>query len=357
MESNIFSPASTETPRTVDAVLDEVNASFTRLKPSMQGADDDENESLAASRESSQYISTFWPQVARLIESDPAGLGMSVAVTTESGERRLGVEEIREFGAEEIRRSPAGRGAWADESEILLAASVLAPLTMMTELLNNATGNFAEELTSGSARCPLEFNLDPTRYVSLRALLPHHTGDSGSVGGNAATLMMGGTATALAMCWNLLHQMPRAYLALEGTDVDRQKMEHLWENTRELLFRIGRGSLSAFVAFASACSSDSTAMLWDRADGLGLEAQGGRYLWTMNSVLLEHFAQMAAQVREAQRGHYVGCAALYTRTDPLPLTPRFADAVQGGRQPTVFAELIRWVTAVARAEYFPRFAG
>ena len=37
------------------------------------------------------------------------------------------------------------------------------------------------------------------------------------------------------------------------------------------------------------------------------------------------------------------------------VVPLDADAVTDDREPTVFSELIRWITAVARAEYFPQF--
>ena len=159
------------------------------------------------------------------------------------------------------------------------------------------------------------------------------------------------------MCWNLLRRMPSAYYECKQIELDRGTAERIWEQTRELIFRIGGGSLAAFVAFASACSSNAAALKWDGAKDLGLVAPAGRHVWTMNSALLRRFDGILTTVRESQRGHYVGCAALFARADPLPLSPDFADAVTGDREPTVFSELIRWITPVARAEYFPQFEG
>ena len=348
MDPTSDSTGSASRPQLISDVLEETNKLFTRLRHSNQPPSPGQHACLEASHTSVAYIRAFWPHVASLIDADPRKLGMSVLVPVDGSPRRLGVDDIR--------RSFVDSGSLpSDEQEADLITSVLAPLMMMVELLNSATASWAEQLAAGAGQCPLSLEVDPSRFVSLRTLLPHREEGRSPVGANAPTLVIGGTTTALIMSWNLLYQLPRAYRELEGKEADRQTIEQLWENTRELIFRIGSGSLASFVALASACSSDSEAVLWDEAHGLGLASRGGRHVWTMNSSLVERFQQMFSDVRNAQQDHYVGCAALYARTDPLPLATEFAGVCEAGKQPTVFAEFIRWITAVARAEYFPRF--
>ena len=343
MARTSFFPESTTANRPVDEIIERSNALFVRLKHPRQEPADGEHVCVHASFESAEYIRAFWPHLRRLIEADPRKLGLSVE---QPGDRL-------EVG--EIQRSILDRGdSLGNESEVRLMTTTIAPLTMMSRILNEASDGFAEDLSSGRGRCPLTFELDPERFVSLRTLFPRKDQQE-KVVGHAPTLVMGGTATAVAMCWNLLHRMPGAYYECEQIELDRDTAEQLWEQTRELIFRIGGGSLAAFVAFASACSSNAAALRWDGAKDLGLAAPAGRYLWTMNSALLERYNEILTTVRESQQGHYIGCAALFARAKPLPLSPDFADAVTDDREPTVFSELIRWITAVARAEYFPQF--
>ena len=343
MARSSFFAESTTANHPVDEVIEQSNALFARLKHPRQKPADGEPVCVHASFESAEYIRAFWPHLRRLIHADPRKLGLSVE---QPGDRL-------EIG--EIQRSILDRGdSLGNETEVRLMTTTIAPLTMMSRILNEATDGFAEDLSSGRGRCPLSFELDPARFVSLRTLFPRKD-RQGRVGGNAPTLVMGGTATAVAMCWNLLHRMPRAYYECEQIELDRDTAEQIWAQTRELIFRIGGGSLAAFVALASACSSDAAALKWDGAKDLGLATSAGRYVWTMNSALLGRFDEILTTVRESQKGHYVGCAALFARAEPLPLSPDFADAVSDDREPTVFSELIRWITAVARAEYFPQF--
>ena len=332
--------------RAVEDVLDEVNASFTRLKPGREPPTQGEHECLHASREGSEYVRAFWSHILRMIDQDPRKLGMSTALSGEGADARRTVDDIRQSFLERHLAS-------VDEREVRLLASVLAPLTMMSEVLNGATESWAEELQAAERQGGLSFDVDPSRFVSLRTLFPMKQRE-GPVGGNAPTLVLGGTAPAVAMSWNMLYQMPHAYRDLAGREVERETAEQVWAQTRELIFRMGSGSMAAFVAFAGACSSDASALVWDGAHDLGLTIVDDSYVWTMNDALVDRFRRLAATVTDPQQGHYVGCAALFARTDPLPLTAEFADAVTDG-QPTVFSELIRWITAVARAEFFGQF--
>ena len=343
MSRGSFFGATTSDQRAVDDVIEQTNAGYTRLRHPREGPQNDEHECLHASHESVGYIRAFWPYVAGLIDADPRKLGLSV----KAGEGRFESSEIKRTIIENLASD-------GDQRPARIMAGTMAPLTIMTRLLNEATGTWAEEFEGGGGQCPFSFELDPSRFVSLRTLFPRKE-KGGAVGGNAPTLVMGGTATAVAMCWNLLFHLPRVYSELEKRDVDRETMERLWEQTRELIFRIGSGSLTAFVAFASACSSDASKMIWDGAQDLALARRDERYVWMMNRALLERYERMLSSVKNAQQGHFVGCAALFARCESLPLNAEFADEVATGRDPTVFSELVRWITAVARAEYFSEF--
>lgn len=319
-------------------ILDAVNAMFTRLRHSQSAAP--LPPPVAASHISVDYIEAFWPHVARLIAADPQGLGMSFEV--DGQHRDLDI----------ARRDPALRARAGND---LFALSVLAPMRVMNELLNAATAAWAKELRAPGMGCPLRYSLDAEQFVSLRTLLPHRADEDGPVGANAPTLVMGGTTTAITLCWNLLWRLPGAYRELSGRHVDRATMDELWSATRELIFRIGGGSLIAFVSFASACSSRVDALLWDGMKDLSLAQTDGRYVWTMNDALFQRMLEMVNRIHLAQQGHYLGCAALYARAAPLALAGEQSEISDGARQPTIFSELVRWITAVARAQYFPVF--
>lgn len=333
--SNPASPAIHE----VDLILDAVNAMFTRLRHSQ--SEPPLPPPVEASHVSVAYIEAFWPHVARLIADDPQGLGMSFEL---DGQRR---------DLEGARRDPELRARAGND---LFALSILAPMRVMNELLNAATGAWAKELRSQGMGCPLHYALDAEQFVSLRTLLPHRDDGESPVGANAPTLVMGGTTTAITLCWNLLWRLPGAYRELTGRHADRATMDELWIATRELIFRIGGGSLIAFVSFASACTSRVDALLWEGMSDLSLAQVDGRYVWTMNDALFQRMLEMVNRIHLAQEGHYVGCAALYARAAPLALSGEVSDLSDGARQPTIFSELVRWITAVARAQYFPVFA-
>jgi hypothetical protein len=323
----------------VALILDAVNAMFTRLRHS-------HNEPpipppVVASHTSVDYIEAFWPHVARLIADDPQGLGMSFEL---DGQRR---------DLDMARRDPELRARAGND---LFALSILAPMRVMNELLNAATSAWARELRSQGMGCPLKYSLDAEQFVSLRTLLPHRDDGDSPVGANAPTLVMGGTTTAITLCWNLLWRLPSAYRELTGAHVDRATIDELWAATRELIFRIGGGSLIAFVSFASACTSRVDALLWEGMNDLQLARVEGRFVWTMNEALFQRMLETVNRIHLAQQGHYIGCAALYARAAPLALLGEQSELGDESRQPTVFSELVRWITAVARAQYFPVFA-
>lgn len=326
----------------LDLILEAVNAMFTRLRHSQ--TDEPLPPPVAASHRSVAYIEAFWPHVARLIADDPRRLGMSFTL---DGQRR-GIEDLRRDA--ELRRY-AGND--------LFALQILVPMRVMSELLNAATAAWATQLRAQGMGCPLRFSLDAEEFVSLRTLLPDNDSDSENskspVGANAPTLVMGGTTTAITLCWNLLWRMPAAYRELTGNNVDRASMDELWSATRELIFRIGSGSLIAFVSFASALASDPAAMLWERTSDLSLARVDSRYVWIVSDALFKRVLATVNRIHLAQQGHYIGCAALHARATPLALAGEASDNSDGARQPTIFAELLRWITAVARAEYFPIF--
>ena len=322
----------------VDLIVDAINAMFTRLRHSQNS--EPLPPPVAASQTSVAYIDAFWPHVARLIASDPSGLGMRFEV---DGKQR---------GLADARRDPDLRASAGND---LFALEILAPMRVMNELFNAATAAWAQELRSLGMGCPLRFGLDAEQFVSLRTLLPDDEDPSSPIGANAPTLVMGGTTTAITLCWNLLWRLPGAYRELTGNPVDRATIAELWNATREMIFRIGGGSLIAFVSFASACTSRADAMLWPGMNDLALARLDGRYVWTMNDALFQRMLATVNQIHLAQQGHYVGCAALYARATPLALTGEHDADVDATRQATIFSELVRWSTTVARAKFFPLF--
>ena len=329
--------------REVTLVLDAVNAMFARDRHAQTDAEA-MTPALAASHASVAYIEAFWPHVARLIADDPRQLGLSLA--TPDGSRRTLVD---------ARRVPEVVAAAAGD---LMMLQILAPMRMMSEVLNSATAAWAQQLRTGG--CPLRYSVEADDYVSLRTLLPDQPAPGSAVGANAPTLVMGGTTTAVTLCWNLLLRLPGAYREATGKVPTRGQLERLWSMTRELIFRIGGGSLAAFVGLASACAERQSDLIWAGMHDLGLSEVESRWAWTMNEALFGRVLAMIKQIHLAQQGHYVGCAALYARAPALPLASDAvcdaANDVDGGRLPTIFGELVRWITAVAQVEYFPLFA-
>lgn len=333
----------------VDDVIDESNAGFVKLRHALVGADSEQHPAAAASVSSAGYVAAFWPHVIAAIQADHDKLGLSfIAQERDGRSRRVNAEDMRQaFVAD-----PANLD---DPDAARRRGAVLSSLAVMGQVLNAAVSSWAADFDGFQPRCPLDFDVEAAQYVSLRMLLPRREERDDAVDSNAPSLVMGGTATALTMCWNLLDQIPRAYRELTGEEPTRETVEQIWSESRELIYRIGSGSLAAFVSFASACSSQSTAMLWDGAGDLGLTRRGDRFVWTMNTALRSRYKALLGQISGDQHGHYVGCAALFTRAAALPLATAWADSIESDKDPIVFAELLRWITAVARKQYFPAF--
>lgn len=333
---------------TVDELLDLANRRFAKLRHAA-AVEDTNAPAVRASQTSVTYIRAFWPHVIAAIAADPERLGLTTTLTRGDETFELSATAMRDAYAADV-------GNPGTDAEKYRRGSVLSGLALMSQVLGAATAQWAADLTALPRRCPLDFLIDARHFVSLRMLLPRREQQADRVGGNAPTLVMGGTATALTMCWNLLDRLPHAYRESTGQALDLATAEAVWSDTRELVFRIGSGSLAAFVALASACSSNAGAMIWDGASELGLGRRGDRYVWTASAALAKRYHALLAEVEADQQGHYVGCAALFARAAPLPLNPAWADAVDLDREQQVFAELLRWVTAAARRHYFPTLA-
>ena len=237
----------------LDEIFDTTNRSLTRLRHSAVLASPAEQvaPAVAASLKSETYIEAFWPHVIAAIEADPDKLGTSFVTTIEGENRRVSVADIY----------TAYLADPAHAANPLLArrrGAVLASLALMSQLLNQSVQSWASDFDGNPPRCPHAFEIDIDEFVSLRMLLPRRGEQPGRVAANAPTLVMGGTATAITMCWNLLDQIPRCFAELHERDPESSEVEKIWADTRELIFRIGSGSLASFVSFASACSSSSS---------------------------------------------------------------------------------------------------
>lgn len=324
----------------VDALFDESSTRFTRLRHPREPSGE---PAARASFEAARYVRAFWPYVGEAIAADPERLGL-----------RFARPDGSVVAADALSEAFLARAPSSDPVQRRLAAQ-LSSQAVMSGLLDAATARWVGDFDGAAPRCPLAFDVAAADYVSLRMLLGRRGEGDTRPAPTAPVLVMGGTATALAMCWNLLGQAPRAFTALSGREPERDDIERIWHDTRELVFRIGAGPLAAFVAFASACSSTSGAMLWDGAGDLGLAERDGRYAWTMNAALAARYRTMFDRVAADQQGAFVGCTALYTRAPPLPLAPAWAEPAPAGREPSVFGELLRWMSAVARRQYFACF--
>ena len=326
----------------VDGLLRDVNAQFERHRHSRRDA----SACVHASFVSTHYIEAFWQHLIAAVAADPDGLGMLARQTINGQACQLRLEDV-------YRKIMQGGPPPGEDQAFRRVAGVLAPLIMTDAVLNSATQSFAESFQN-SADQALDFEVDADQFVSLRTLLPLRD-DGGRVGANAPSLVMGGTSTAVKMCWNLLLRTPHALAEFTGQDAPRAQLEKAWLDTRELIFRIGAGSLVAFVAFASACTEDANAMLWPAIDDLSLTMIDGQYMWRANQAFVERFNTHLERIHASQQGHYVGCAALYTKVEKLKLCDQ--QGHESRQETTAFSEILRWISVVAESQYFPLFDG
>ena len=324
----------------LDDLLRDINALFERHRHSRR----DTSPCVHASFASTHYIEAFWRHLIAVVSTDPSGLGMLARQSINGQQHELCLEDV-------YRKITHGGPPPGEDREFRRVAGVLAPMIMTDAVLNSATQSFAESFQIPE-NCDLAFEVDAEQFVSLRTLLPLRD-DGGRVGANAPSLVMGGTSTAVKMCWNLLLRAPRAVAELTGQEAERAQLEKVWRDTRELIFRIGAGSLVAFVALASACTDDANAMLWPAIDDLSLTVEDQQYLWVANQAFVERFNGHLERIRASQQGHYVGCAALYTKVEKLKL--RDQQQRDSSQETTAFSEILRWISVVAENQYFPLF--
>lgn len=321
------------------ALLKHIDTQFERRRHRRAGAGESLCPAVSASLVSSDYIHDFWPHVAQAISYDRSGLGLCVPQPDGTD---LNAEALAAAFCEEH-----GNGREPQQM-----AAILSSLALMQQVFSYATNNWAQTLQQGDNQA-LPFELDVDAFVSLRMLLPRKDATGSRVGGNAPTLVMGGTVTAITFCWNLLLQIPRALRECNSAEPDAETVAAVWRDTRDAVFALGGGSLTAFVALASACASNPSAMVWDQLEGLSLSRLSTGYEWLVDASLIAAINQSVAAVSADQRGQFVGCAALFTRAQSLPLGTN--DGAPDTDKANAFGELLRWITRVAEQRYFVLF--
>ena len=331
-------------------IFDDINSKFERARVGRAPESDDSFIEGNAESRSTAYIQSFWPHVANAISADPAKLGLSVVGTFQNKTQRLDADTLKQNFIDHPDHQ-------SDPVTAARIGGILSSSAMMQQVLNYAVSNWIKDFDATPPRCPYPFDLAADDFVSLRMLIPLRKENSShdNIGANAPSLVMGGTTTAITMCWNLLNEIPYAYKALTGTTPSRSMVESIWSDTRELIFRVGAGSLTAFVSFASALSSDPSAMVWEGCAKLSLAKEKERFVWTMDDELAKNITQIHKTISAHQGNEYYGCTALYAKTQPLPLNSQWADKVESNREQLVFSELIRWITAIARKQFFSTF--
>ena len=233
-------------------------------------------------------------------------------------------------------------------------SALLSSIALMEKTISVATERWAHSLKI-NPNPALPFTLRHKEFVSLRMLFPKKNKTDKVPSAEAPTLVTGGTMTAIYLCWNLILRSEHAYIETFKEKPTRETLENIWRDTRELIFRLGSGSLASFISLASACSSDSASMIWDGMIDTDLIRKENRYIWRANDQLVERYSRIFKNVVQSQNDSYSGCAALFSRAKSLPLSEKWADKVETKKEQNVFSELIRWITAVARKQYFSCF--
>ena len=306
-----------------------------------------ESEKATTEIKSISYIEDFWPYLCEVINEDPEKLGLTVKLNIDSQEILLKAEELKAAYIED-------KGSVGEESSNLKLGSVLSSIALMEKSISLAGEKWAHSMKI-NPRPTLPFTLRHKEFVSLRMLFPEKHKADNVPSPEAPTLVTGGTMTAIYLCWNLLIRSDSAYSLACNEKPSRQIMENVWRDTRELIFRLGSGSLTSFISLASACSSDSASMIWDGMSDVELIKTDNRYTWCANDQLVARYSQIFDNIVQFQNGEYSGCAALFSRAKALPLSEKWADKVELKKEQNVFSELLRWITAVARKQYFSCF--
>ncbi len=341
-------PPNTNKPTQDEFFLHEVLIATNKKFKKLNHKKTDQNPAVAASHNSVTYIESFWPYLSSEISSDPDKMGTSILHNENGKGHRVSTEELCNNFIEQNSNHP-------DKQHISRLASILSSAAVMQQVLTIATNNWATTFNTHESKCPLSFDLNPKEYVSLRVLLPEKTISGKAPESNAPTLVIGGTSTAVNLCWNLLYRMPAAYKEAMGEDLDNAVAKKIWSDTRELIFKLGAGSLTSFVALASACSEDANELIWEGTSDLSIEKIGGQFIWKMNGAMNKRYNIILEKIEARQNKQYVGCAALHARSDPLPLSEKWSDPPSKDNDLSIFSELLRWVTAVANKNYFVHF--
>ena len=326
----------------VEKLIDETNTS---LKNDRIAASKIEKEQLVTSENVSVlYVQDFWPYLCEVIKSDPDKLGLSLRVTIGNEKVLLKAEDLKTAYVRE-------KGGPGDRLVNLKLGCVFSSIALMEKCISVASENWANSLIDNSDKT-LPFKLNTNDFVSLRMLLPRKNGLDRVPQAEAPTLVTGGTMTAIYLCWNLLYRSDLAYLERFKKEPTMSILEQIWKDTRELIFRLGNGSLASFISLASACSSNSSSMIWDGIGDLELIEDNGRFVWCLNSNLENRYSKILTSVLESQNGSYTGCAALFSRSSALPLPIGDPESSNEVKEQNVFSELLRWITAIARKQYF-----
>ena len=330
---------------TVEKLVSATNNDLTQLR--LLGPKSENNQSNHSDEKSVLYVQDFWPHLCKVINSDPDKLGLSLKIKHGENVIVLKADDLMNGFIEE------NGGPGVDLTNLKLG-SILSSIALMEKCISVASENWAKSMVE-NPKSELPFRLNNNEFVSLRMLFPRKKTLDHIPEAEAPTLVTGGTMTAIYLCWNLLHRSQTAYSEKFNSEPNREIMERIWKDTRELIFRLGNGSLASFISFASACSSNSKSMIWDGINDLELIEDGNRLVWCANSNLERRYLEMLETVLEAQNGSYTGCAALFSRSSSLPLPSSSTDLANEFREHNVFSELLRWITAIARKQYFSRF--
>jgi len=326
----------------VETLIDETNSGLRHDR--LATSNIEQKDPGTSNNVSVLYVQNFWPYLCEVIKSDPEKLGLSLKITIENEQVLLKAEDLKSAYVQD-KNGPG------DRSVNLKLGSVFSSIALMEKCISVASENWANSLIEKPDK-NLPFKISTNDFVSLRMLLPRKRDLDRIPQAEAPTLVTGGTMTAIYLCWNLLYRSDFAYLERFKKEPTAPIIEQIWKDTRELIFRLGSGSLASFISLASACSSNSSSMIWDGTGDLELIEDNGRFVWCLNNNLEKRYSKILKSVLESQNGSYMGCAALFSRSAALPLPGSDPEWNNELKEQNVFSELLRWITAIARKQYF-----